>query len=484
MDRKAGILLHPTALWGTESIGVLDRAAYKWVDTLKKNGVSIWQVLPLGPTGFGNSPYSALSSFAANPLLIPLSGESKPVNSSTNAVDWQRVLQQKPAQLNNLALQTRLSSDMEQYFALNSAWLDDFALFMAIKNHFSGKPWYEWPKEFSQKDPDTLRTFAKENAQPIQAQKILQWHFDQHWSKIKHYANSSGIEIFGDIPFYPALDSADVWADCDHFLLDSSMRPTEVAGVPPDYFSEDGQLWGNPLYDWEYEKNSGYQFWTKRLLRQFKLYDFLRIDHFRAFESYWAVVYGNKTAKKGTWRQGPGLDFFRHISGVIDVEKLIAEDLGLITDKVRKLLRDTELAGMAVAQFAFDGSTDNPHLPQNVVSKSVYYTATHDNNTTAGWFNESDAKTKKRVLNFLGCKPEEVVTELVRVVLQSRAAWALMPLQDLFALDTDSRFNVPGKPEGNWGWRASAEMISDNRQWEELKKQIVRADRQGAGLLR
>jgi len=469
-ERKSGILLHPTSLPGPGGIGSLGKDARRFVDFLRDSGQSLWQVLPLGPTSWGNSPYMCYSAFAGNPLLIDLrvladEGDLKRSDLReelpADRVDYRRVLEHKAAALRraaasffSLAEPGRLADF--HHFCDTTPWLHDFALFMALKERYKGAGWGDWPDALATREPSALEAASRELGAAIGEQKYRQWQFFRQWHGIRSYANERGIGIFGDIPIFVAHDSADVWANRRLFLLDGAGRPTVVAGVPPDYFSRTGQLWGNPLYDWEEMMRQGYSWWIERVKATLSLYDLVRLDHFRGFRACWEVPAGEKTAINGRWTDGPGEALFDALSDALGDLPIVVEDLGVITPDVELLRERLSFPGMKILQFAFDSGPGNPYLPHNHVRNSVVYTGTHDNDTTAGWYSSLDASNRKKVLRYLGSSGEDVVLDLIRAALASVADTAVIPLQDVLGLGSDARMNLPGSSGDNWSWRFRA----------------------------
>jgi len=471
--RKSGILLHPTSLPGSGGIGALGSEARRFVDFLAEAGQSLWQVLPLGPPGVGNSPYSCHSSFAGNPLLIDLEtiaaegdlpAEERQVEMPADHVDFIRVERYKSACLRRASANFFANGDagrMDDFrrFCASSPWLDDFALFMALKEAHAGKGWLSWPREIASREESALAGCGERLKEATGVRKYAQWQFFRQWRALREYANAKGIEIIGDLPIFVAFDSADVWANPHLFHLDEKGKPTVVAGVPPDYFSETGQRWGNPLYNWETIAFHGYGFWIERMKSALGLYDIVRIDHFRGFEAYWEIPATEKTAQKGRWVKGPGAELFNALIDALGTLPIIAEDLGVITPDVEALRDRFGFAGMKVLQFAFGSGPENPYLPHNHVREAVVYTGTHDNDMTAGWFAELSEEEKKHVLSYLNSDGGDVAGDLVRAALASVANVAVLPLQDVLGLNSSARMNVPGKPSGNWSWRFTGEML-------------------------
>ncbi len=468
LPRASGILLHPTSLPGPHGIGVLGAEAFAFVDFLVAAGQSIWQILPIGPTGYGHSPYSALSAFAGNPLLICLEqlvekGDLDPeslvglripegATLFDEAQAFKRRLLPQAAQKFRDTTPARRAI-FEEFCTVQAPWLDDYALFRALRQHFEEAPWYQWPDEIRWRKKDALRFWGKELEQTIFAEKFAQFVFDEQWQALKAYANTRGVRILGDIPIFVALDSADVWSHPDLFRLDSEGKPTVVAGVPPDYFSATGQRWGNPLYRWERLAETGFAWWLERFRRNLELADLVRIDHFRGFEACWVIPAEEKTAERGEWEKVPGAALFQRLAEEFGEAPIIAEDLGVITPEVEALRDRFGFPGMKILQFAFGSGPGNPYLPHNLQPSCVLYTGTHDNDTTLGWWRSLDPPTKASLRTYLGPGAEEMPWALIRLALASVARLSIFPLQDLLALGSESRLNTPGRPEENWGWR-------------------------------
>ncbi|MCM1321311.1 MAG: 4-alpha-glucanotransferase [Bacteroides sp.] len=503
--RKSGILLHPISLPGSPGIGTIGAAAYRFVDWLEKSRQSLWQILPAGPTGFANSPYSALSSFAGNPLLIDTemlaeSGfltaeQAVPPDSlrSSGCIDYTAVCNWKIPLLKTAArqflaqIQSGNKTAGEAFSAFkkkNDGWLNDFAVFMSIRDVYDEKARREhapnsswgnyWPKELALHDDSAVEKWCLSHSEEIEVRKAVQFFFFDQWAKLRSYANGKGISIIGDMPIFAAADSADVWAHRKFFQLDSRGRPRAVAGVPPDYFSATGQLWGNPLYDWRAIKEDKFSWWLSRIKAVLELTDFVRIDHFRGFESYWSVPAGEKTAENGAWKKGPGRALFRAIRAEFGDIPIIAEDLGVITDKVAALRDEFELPGMKVLQFAFDASGDaagahtNAFLPHEFGRRCVVYTGTHDNDTTAGWLSSLPPEQKELVREYIcggafspagTISDEQMCPALIRLAFSSVAEFAIIPLQDIYGIGSSARMNTPSTVSGNWQWRMDADML-------------------------
>lgn len=470
-QRASGILLHVSSLPSEYGVGDLGPGAYEWIDFLAAAGQGFWQVLPLNPTAEGyNSPYQATSSFAGNPILISPSllrakglltdGDPGPLpRGRDDAVDYGAASTLKRTLLDlaysRFAAGAR-PDDFEAFCERNSSWLDDFALFAALRKNHPGKEVCDWPDPLRDRDPAAIAEIERDEGFAIERQKFIQYIFAEQWFRLKRYANERGVHIVGDIPFYTGRDSADTWANPLLFKIDESKRPKCVAGVPPDAFSETGQLWGNPVYDWDRHLETGYAWWVNRLKRSLDLFDIVRIDHFRGFAAAWEVPAGHDSAAAGKWVDGPGDDFFRSILRRWPFPPIIAEDLGLITADVRELMRRYLFPGMKILQFAFDGDWTNPYLPHNHETNAVVYTGTHDNNTTRGWFeSEAGPEQRRRLAEYLGFTPSEetIAWELIRLAMASVCGLAVIPMQDVLGLDGMARMNRPSVAEGNWEWR-------------------------------
>lgn len=472
MTRHAGILMHLTSLPSPCGVGTMGRAAYEFADFLHSAGQTYWQLLPVGPTSYGDSPYQAFSTYAGNPYLIDLDllaqdgllleEEYRPLNWGENpeSVDYEALYQNRFSVL-RLAAGRGKQRDLTAYRRFekrNRAWLKDYALFMAVKVHFDMAPWTEWPDK-------GIRLHKKKSVQQYTALleedvffwKYVQYLFFSQWEALKDYVNGLGIRLFGDMPIYVALDSADAWADPQVFDLDKDRLPVSVAGCPPDYFSRTGQLWGNPLYNWAALKESGYDWWMRRISHASRMFDVTRIDHFRAFHNYYAIPYGAENAVRGEWKKGPGMDFFKVLKRTLGDIPIIAEDLGSLTPGVHRLLERTGYPGMKILQFAFDSGEENPYLPHCYEKNSVVYTGTHDNDTTAGWFasaSPEDAAFAARYCRLT--KSEGYPWGLIRTAYASVSFLAVAPMQDVLGLPAQCRMNTPSTSQGNWQWRMSA----------------------------
>ena len=478
--RLSGILLHPTSLPSPYGIGDLGQAAYEFVDFLKKSGQHLWQILPLTPTGFGDSPYQSFSAFAGQPLLISPehlveldllsmdeladcpAGEGTRVDYS-GITPWKLKILKLAHSRFSANAKAELLDEYAKFIANNSHWLPDYALYMACREMHHELEWLSWEKVYrtpTAKVKDKLRTqLSKE----VEFYYFVQFMFDKEWMALKEYANQNDVKIIGDIPLFISRDSADVWANQELFLLDSEGFPTVVAGVPPDYFSATGQLWGNPLYDWKAHKKQKYEWWISRIRHQLRISDYLRIDHFRGLESYWEIPAGEETAINGKWVPGPRDDLF------LAVEKelgkglpIIAEDLGIITAEVDALRERFHFPGMKILQFAFDGDDESIYLPhQFTTTNCVCYTGTHDNNTTQGWYANAPEKARDKVRRYMNTDGNSIHWDFIRTCLGSIASYAIFPMQDVLGLGEDARMNTPGVAENNWNWRYQKESLSD-----------------------
>ncbi len=476
--RASGVLLHPTSLPGGQGIGDLGPTAFRFVDFLAESGQSFWQVLPLGPVAFGHSPYQSPSAFAGNPLLISLDqllreGWLKPDRLADapdfpeeyvdfpRAGGWKLSLLEDAWRLFEKSASPFHKEEWKVWCADNDHWLDDYSLFAAIKEICAGKSWVEWPHDWRSRDEDALRDFRETHAGRISFHRFAQWQFFRQWDYLRKYAHEQEVHLIGDLPIFVAHDSADVWTSPDLYELDEEGRPMRVAGVPPDYFSETGQRWGNPLFRWERMKERGYVWWKQRFRALIKQFDLVRIDHFRGFARYWAVPAEETTAVKGSWEPGPGQAFFEEISRDLGGLPVIAEDLGMITAEVNELRKACGVPGMKVLQFAFTGDWNNPFLPHLYEKCTVVYTGTHDNNTTRGWWREIDPKGREQLRMYLGREVDGQNTawQMIRLAWLSPANLAIAPLQDLLNLGGECRMNLPGTLENNWQWRCTPEQF-------------------------
>lgn len=485
--RSSGILLHPTSLPGPYGIGDIGPQARQWVDFLARAECRLWQILPLGPTGYGDSPYQCFSAFAGNPYLISpdalvedglLTEEEIYLDPSFRAeqVDYGAVIPWK-LQILDQAFErftsqpsSRLQTDYARFQAEQSLWLDDFALFMALKEYHGGSSWVKWKPEFRDRKPDALQQARNDLQQSIQKQIFRQFIFFRQWAALREYIERNDMLVIGDIPIFVAHDSADVWAHPELFYLDRVGNPEYVAGVPPDYFSPTGQRWGNPLYRWDVHKDSGYQWWIDRFRSVLSLVDIVRLDHFRGFAGYWRIPGDAETAEKGRWVPGPGHEFLETLEDALGELPIIAEDLGVITPDVVKLRDDFNLPGMKILQFAFVGSPSDKFLPHNYPENCVVYTGTHDNDTVRGWYERVSEAEKDFYRRYLQRDGSNVSWDMIRACWWSVAVFAIAPLQDFLGLGNEARMNYPGKLGGNWTWRFSAGEL--NRELENKIHEI------------
>lgn len=474
--RSSGILLPVASLPGKYGIGSFSKEAYKFVDDLKEAGQNYWQILPLGPTGYGDSPYQSFSTFAGNPYFIDLDTlieEGLLKESEVNSYDWgsnKSYIDYEKIWLSRFKVLKiafeRFDADDKEYRAFtedNSFWLDDYALYMAVKNSFGGVSFIEWDEDIRKRDSKAIEKYKEELKEEIEFYKFQQFKFNEQWNKLKAYANKNGIKIIGDIPIYVAFDSADTWANPELFQFDEEGLPTGVAGCPPDAFSATGQLWGNPLYKWDYHKKTDYEWWIKRIKNCYKLYDVVRIDHFRGFDEYYNIPYGDSTAEFGKWEKGPGIELFKAIKKELGEIDIIAEDLGFLTESVLELVKETGYPGMKVLEFAFDSREESDYLPHNYTNNSVVYTGTHDNNTLKGWFNELTKEDKAFVFKYLDKKKLKKKTlhwDFIRLAMGSVANLCVIPVQDYLGLGAEARINTPSTLGNNWKWRMSEGALS------------------------
>ncbi|MDP9351224.1 MAG: 4-alpha-glucanotransferase [Chloroflexota bacterium] len=461
--RASGLLLHPTSLPGGHGIGDLGPEALRFVEFLAAGGQKLWQVLPLAPVGAGDSPYASYSAFAGEPLLISLellvedglltNAElaAAPVFSA-DRVDYHAVAVFKNEMLSRAYGRFRDAGAFEQFCVAESDWLNDYALYAALKDEYHGALWNTWAPELVARRPEALEQARAHLSREVRFQQWVQWIFFEQYRRLKREANRRGVRIVGDLPIFVALNSADVWAHPEIFYLDEGGEPTVVAGVPPDYFSETGQLWGNPLYRWDVLAADGYEWWVRRMRKVLEMYDLVRVDHFRGFEAYWEVPVREKTAINGRWVPGPGLPFFEELRTRLGDLPIIAEDLGLITPEVEELRDRLGLPGMKVLQFAWS-DPENPYLPHNHVPNSVVYTGTHDNDTTRGWWESTTEKERKFARRYLDRDLADVSWDFIRLAHASAAELAIVPVQDVLGLGSEARMNIPGEGEHNWAWR-------------------------------
>lgn len=487
MKRESGILLPVFSLPSPYGIGCFSKEAYEFVDQLKAAGQSYWQILPLGPTSYGDSPYQSFSTFAGNPYFISLEEliqegvltqeecDQADVGEDQSSIDYAKLYQRRYPLLRKAYERSRVweNQDFSRFKEENQWWLQDYALFMAVKERFGGKAWTEWAEDIRLRWNNAMDYYRRELYYDIEFQEYLQYVFIRQWEKLKGYANRRGIRIIGDIPIYVAMDSADTWANPKLFQLDQDNKSLAVAGCPPDGFSATGQLWGNPLYQWEVHRQQGYSWWIRRLAYCYKLYDVVRIDHFRGFDEYFSIPADAKTAEGGHWEKGPGIELFQAVSRALGEKDIIAEDLGYVTDSVRQLVNDSGYPGMKVLEFAFDSRDSgcaSDYLPHNYTENAVVYTGTHDNETIQGWFSSIRPEEQKMAREYLWdfYTPEkELYLSFVSLAMRSRARMCVIPLQDYLGLDNRSRINVPSTVGENWKWRLVPGQVS-----EELLERI------------
>lgn len=466
--RASGILLPISSIPSKYGIGTFSKEAYEFVDFLKEAGQTYWQILPLGPTGYGDSPYQSFSTFAGNPYYIDLEElieagmltkeqcEACDWGGSESYVDYEKVYLSRFKILKEAFDQSKIQEnpDFQEFVRENSFWLSDYALYMAVKDFYEGKSWAEWDDDIRLREASAVAGYRQKLQEEILFYEFQQYLFAKQWMKLKKYANDKGIKIIGDIPIYVAFDSADAWANPELFQFDENSMPTGVAGCPPDAFSATGQLWGNPLYRWDYHKETGYAWWMQRIAYCYKLYDVVRIDHFRGFDEYYNIPFGDPTAEFGKWEKGPGYDLFKVMKEKVGNKPVIAEDLGFLTPTVIKLVKKTGYPGMKILQFAFDSREESDYLPHNYTPNSVVYTGTHDNDTTMGWYasiSRRDRSFAKKYLNFRGNKDLE--WNFIRAAIASVSDTAIIPMQDYLGLGSEARINVPSTLGTNWKWR-------------------------------
>ncbi len=481
-ERKCGVLLPIFSLSSKYGIGTFSKEAYDFVDFLKNSGQSYWQILPLGPTSYGDSPYQSFSTFAGNPYFIDLEEliadgllDQKQVDKcdfggSEEYIDYEKmyrarfdILKKAFENRENAKDAKTLLKEFEEFkISPENDWLGDYSLFMALKNVNSGRAWNTWEEGVRLRKSDALAKAFEKYKEEVEFYSFIQFLFLRQWTKLKGYANKNGIEIIGDIPIYVAFDSADTWANPELFQLDEENVPIDVAGCPPDAFSATGQLWGNPLYRWDYHKKTGYKWWMKRISHCYKIYDVIRIDHFRGFDEYYAIPYGNPTAEKGEWRKGPGYDLFDTMKKELGDMAVIAEDLGYLTDSVIKLVRKTGYPGMKILQFAFDSREESDYLPHNYTKNCIVYTGTHDNDTTRSWFDQLQRDDKKFAKEYLGLKSaKDAVWTTIRAAFASVSDTVIIPMQDYLELPGYARINTPSTLGGNWVWRLKKDALTE-----------------------
>ena len=486
--RKSGILMHISSLPSKYGIGKMGKSAYDFVDFLVSAGVKCWQILPLSPTSYGDSPYQSFSVYAGNPYFIDfetLKREGLIKKSDYEDIKWQdndhqvnySIIYNNCFKVLRQAYKTYkrdISKRYKTFVEKNSSWLDDYALFMALKFKNNGKPWYEWDKKLAMRDSNALKKASEELEKETEFFKFIQYKFFRQWSNLKKYANDKGVEIIGDMPIYVSYDSVEAWVSPELFQFDKHKKPKDVAGCPPDDFAVTGQLWGNPLYDWEYHKKTGYKWWIDRLQFSASIYDIVRIDHFRGFESYYAVPYGDETAENGEWRKGPGAELFKAAEKALGKLNIIAEDLGFITEDVYKMLADVGYPGMKILQFAFGEDSANEHLPHNFTSSNcIAYTGTHDNETLKGWVSSQSSDTLKYCMAYLGVKKKkDIPKNIIKQTWASVAQTAIAQMQDFLNSDASARMNTPSALGNNWQFRTSEDDFTD-----KLAKRILKLNK-------
>lgn len=464
--RGSGILMHITSLPSPYGVGTLGREAYAFVDFLAAAGQTHWQILPLTPTGYGDSPYQSCSTYAGNHYLIDLDllqEEGLLEHGDYAYIDWcedpqradfGRLYNHRLSVLRIAYSRFAGGEDFERFCVENSPWLSDFALFMALKERFGGKAWFQWDESLKRREADAIWQARQELKDEIRFYSFVQYLFSRQWNNLRQYAAQKNIRIIGDVPIYVPLDSSDVWASPELFQLDETLTPTAVAGCPPDAFSEDGQLWGNPLYRWDVLAQDGYEWWIRRLAAAGRLYDVVRMDHFRGFEAYWSVPYGDTTARNGKWIKGPAMDFIRTVQQRLPELELIAEDLGFLTQEVLDLRDDSGLPGMKILEFAFDSREPSEYLPHNYIANTVCYTGTHDNMTMRQWFETASADAVAYATEYMNLRPEEgLVWGVIRTAFASVSDLCVVQMQDYLNLGAEARMNFPGVAGGNWTWR-------------------------------
>lgn len=489
MKRSSGVLLHVTSLPSPYGIGTLGQAAYDFIEFLEDSEQTYWQVLPLTTTGYGDSPYMSFSAFAGNPNLIDLDRlieedyiEKQDVQdlmdgAQSDHVDYDFAAKERRPVLEK-AVQSFTGRDEHQaesfqiFYSKQADWLLPYAVFMTLKEKFDLKPWYEWPDEYKFYQEDILYQCLQSDRSAVDYHLVTQYWFFKQWQEVKIYAHRNHIQIIGDLPIYVAGDSVEMWQHPEMFLVDDQQKPLEIAGFPPDHFHDDGQFWGNPIYDWEYMKEDNYSWWVKRLIQSFQLYDKLRLDHFRGFESYWSIPYGSESSRQGRWVQGPGIDFFNQIKDQLGELDIIAEVLGAITPEVREMFKATGFPGMKILQYGFNGKEDSEHLPHHCSANNVGYIGTHDNETAEGWYHQGTAtsKIKAQADAYLKRQGDEKISQaMIRALAASTNRLVIYQMQDLLHLDNEARMNRPGTIGGNWDWRMDPDALTPQLM-KELKE--------------
>lgn len=474
--RSSGILMHISSLPNPYGIGTLGSSAYEFVNFLHKAGQKYWQILPLGHTSYGDSPYQTFSAFAGNPYFIDLDflkndGLLKEEeyqnlrNTSSEYVDFgfQYYYRYPILRMAYQRFKKAIPTDFKSFKKQNADWLNDYALFMALKDHFNGCSWLDWDNDYKTRNEKALKEFKTSHREEIGFWCFIQYEFYKQWFNLKKYANEQGIKIIGDMPIYVAMDSADVWSNVKYYQISQDYVPERVAGCPPDMFSPTGQLWGNPLYNYEAMKADGYKWWIKRVKKSFELCDVVRIDHFRGFEAYWSIPYGDKTAERGEWVKGPNVDLFKAINKKLGKLDLIAENLGFLTEEVHEMLRKLAYPGMSILEFGFDTYSANEYTPHNLVKNTIVYPGTHDNSTIKGWYQNLNYDNKRYILNYLNLeKDDNIVESIIKSGLRSVADTVIVQMQDYLELDDRARMNVPNTLGTNWKWRATSEQLIDD----------------------
>ena len=486
MSRRCGILLPVSSLPSKYGIGAFSKEAYEFVDFLAASGQKLWQVLPMGPTGYGDSPYQSFSTFAGNPYFIDLDTlveKNLLLQEECEACDWgddpQKVDYEK-IYLSRFSILKkaferfdRTDEDYQKFYEDNKAWVEEYSLFMVLKNHFDGKSWQEWPKDIRNHEALAVRSYSNQFEDEMEFYIFQQYMFDRQWSDLRHYANKAGIKIIGDIPIYVSLDSVEVWSNPKLFALDENRVPLAVAGCPPDAFSADGQLWGNPLYDWAYHKKTDFKWWIERMRALFNRFDIVRIDHFRGFDEYYSIPYGAKTAAEGHWEKGIGIELFNAIKQAFgEHAEIIAEDLGFVTDSVKQLLADSGYPGMKIIEFAFDSREAGDYIPYNYTKNCVVYTGTHDNDTLQGWYKAISEEDREFTIEYLDNKAtpiEEIHWDFIRLALSTVADTCVIAAQDYLGLGSEARINTPSSIGKNWVWRVKKGVFT-----KELSQKILK----------